>query len=194
MRKIERKIVGCEVITPSSSRDGPLPEPAARPEALWGTTYKIKTPLLEHALYVTINDLVQDEDGGRRRPYEIFINSRNMEHYQWVVALTLLISAVFRRGGDIRFIVDELRAVFDPQGGYFRPGGRYMPSLVAEIADVIERHLAAITPATEPVPEHSGDATGFPAGARLCRKCLTRAAVQVDGCLTCLNCGDSRCG
>ncbi|MBL1379096.1 TSCPD domain-containing protein [Zobellella iuensis] len=190
MRKIERKIVGCEVITPSPSRDGPLPEPAARPEALWGTTYKIKTPQLEHALYVTINDLVPDENGGRRRPYEIFINSRNMEHYQWVVALTLLISAVFRRGGDIRFIVDELRAVFAPQGGYFRPGGRYMPSLVAEIADVIERHLAAITPATE----HTGDTTGFPAGARLCRKCLTRAAVLVDGCLTCLNCGDSRCG
>ncbi|WP_445395374.1 TSCPD domain-containing protein [Zobellella sp. An-6] len=193
MRKIERKIIGCEVLASRSA--GPLPEPAARPETLRGTTYKIKTPLLEHALYVTINDLVPDEgDDRQRRPYEIFINSRNMEHYQWVVALTLLISAVFRRGGDIRFIVDELRSVFDPQGGYFRPGGRYMPSLVAEIADVIERHLATITPATEPATEQTGDTAGFPAGARLCRKCLTRAAVMVDGCLTCLNCGDSRCG
>jgi len=121
-------------------------ERVERPEMLVGSTYKIKTPLSEHALYVTINDVILNPgtEHELRRPFEIFINSKNMEHFQWIVALTLIISAVFRKGGDVTFLVDELRSVFDPKGGYFKKGGQYMPSLVAEIGDAIESHLKII--------------------------------------------------
>ncbi|MCF6282427.1 MAG: hypothetical protein L3J28_09490, partial [Candidatus Polarisedimenticolaceae bacterium] len=121
-------------------------EKVARPEMLLGSTYKIKTPLTEHALYVTINDIIlnQGTEHELRRPFEVFINSKNMDHFQWIVALTRIISAVFRKGGDVTFLVDELQSVFDPAGGYFKKGGKYMPSLVAEIGDVIHRHLVFI--------------------------------------------------
>jgi len=189
-----------------------------RPDVLIGSTYKIKTPLSEHALYVTINDVVlnQGTEHEQRRPFEVFINSKNMEHFQWIVALTRIVSAVFRKGGDVTFLVEELQAVFDPRGGYFKKGGKYMPSLVAEIGDAIENHLRSIgllesptlddhqrdliaekrsqyEAAQENRESRSEDAT-FPAGARLCVKCSTKAVVQMDGCMTCLNCGDSKCG
>ena len=112
-----------------------------RPDSLEGTTYKIKTPFTEHAFYVTINDILVD---GHRRPFELFINSKNMENFAWVVALTRVISAVFRREGDVTFLVEELGSIFDPQGGYFKPGGKRMPSLVAEIGDCLENHLIKI--------------------------------------------------
>ncbi|WP_372696507.1 NrdJb [Immundisolibacter sp.] len=192
-------------------------EKLERPETLRGTTYKIKTPLTEHALYVTINDIVLNPgtEHEHYRPFEIFINSKNMEHFQWIVALTRIVSAVFRKGGDITFLVEELKAVFDPRGGYFKKGGRYMPSLVAEIGDVIEQHLRFIgmLPDTEldarqlklieekrtEYEARTGqnqadtDAT-YPDGAQLCYKCNTKAMIMMDGCLTCLNCGESKCG
>jgi hypothetical protein len=113
--------------------------PAAkeRPEKLYGKTYKIKTPLAEHALYVTINDL----DG---RPFEIFINSKSMEHFQWIIGQTRIISLAFRQGSDLATLADEMKSVFAPKGGYFKKGGQYMPSLVAEIGHIIERHCAAL--------------------------------------------------
>ena len=121
-------------------------ERVERPERLIGSTYKIKTPLSDHALYVTINDIVLNPETPyeKQRPFEIFINSKNMDHFQWIVALTRIISAVFRKGGDVIFLVEELRSVFDPQGGYFKPGGKYTPSLVAEIGDAIESHMKMI--------------------------------------------------
>ncbi len=117
-----------------------MTQPLSRPEALPGQTYKIRWPDSEHALYITLNDIVQD---GRRRPFEVFINSKNMEHYAWTVALTRMISAVFRRGGDVSFVVEEMKAVFDPRGGAWMEG-RYVPSLLAAIGDVIERHMIEI--------------------------------------------------
>src|SRR6202040_1423314 len=117
-----------------------MSQPLSRPEALPGQTYKINWPETEHAMYITINDVVQD---GRRRPFEIFINSKNMEHYAWTVALTRMISAVFRRGGDVSFVVEEMKAVFDPRGGAWMEG-KYVPSLLAAIGDVIERHMIEI--------------------------------------------------
>lgn len=121
-------------------------EKVERPEMLIGSTYKVKTPLSEHSLYVTINDIILNPgtEHELRRPFEIFINSKNMDHFQWIVALTRIISAVFRKGGDVTFLVDELRSVFDPRGGYFKKGGKFMPSLVAEIGDAIEAHLRMI--------------------------------------------------
>src|SRR6185503_17195861 len=121
-------------------------ESLERPETLIGSTFKIKSPLFEHALYVTINDIVLNAGTKHelRRPFEIFINSKNMDHFQWIVALTRILSAVFRKGGDVTFIVEELKAVFDPRGGYFKSGGVYMPSIVAEIGAVVEDHLKQI--------------------------------------------------
>jgi hypothetical protein len=121
-------------------------EKVERPDTLVGATYKIKSPLFEHALYVTINDIVLNAgtEYELRRPFEIFINSKNMDHFQWIVALTRIMSAVFRKGGDVTFLVEELRAVFDPRGGYFKAGGVYMPSIVAELGAIIEQHLKMI--------------------------------------------------
>jgi hypothetical protein len=121
-------------------------EQIERPDVLVGSTYKIKSPLFEHALYVTINDIVLNPGTKHesRRPFEIFINSKNMDHFQWVVAITRIMSAVFRKGGDVTFLVEELKAVFDPRGGYFKAGGVYMPSIVAEIGAVVEDHLKTI--------------------------------------------------
>jgi len=185
---------------------------------LVGNTYKIKTPVTEHALYITINDVIMNEGTPQehRRPFEIFINSKNMEHFQWIVALTRVMSAVFRKGGDVTFLVEELKSVFEPSGGYFKKGGKFVPSLVAEIGEVVEKHLQEIGMLKKPgLDEHqqklveekkaeylekhakSGDESndeGFPKGAQLCKKCNTKASILMDGCMTCLNCGDSKCG
>ncbi|WP_395648004.1 adenosylcobalamin-dependent ribonucleoside-diphosphate reductase [Terricaulis sp.] len=162
-----------------------IPTLTARPEKLIGSTYKVKWPESEHALYVTINDIEED---GRRRPFEIFINSKNMEHYAWTLALTRMISAVFRRGGDVSFVAEELKAVFDPRGGAWM-GGRYVPSLLAAIGDVIQKHLDgdAIRP--------SFTAEVGPNGTkpRGCPKCGAAALIRAEGCDKCLECGYSKC-
>ncbi|MEO5362553.1 MAG: TSCPD domain-containing protein [Magnetococcus sp. DMHC-8] len=168
-----------------------------RPVELRGSTYKIKTPLSEHALYVTINDI---EVNGKRRPFEIFINSKNMENFAWIVALTRVISAVFRHAGDATFLVEELRSVFDPRGGYFKPGGKYMPSLVAEIGECLERHMTNIGILNPPEVSEELRAKrliareGGLASGSLCSKCSQMAVVRLDGCDTCLECGYSKCG
>jgi ribonucleoside-diphosphate reductase alpha chain len=154
---------------------------AQRPETLTGSTYKIKWPESEHAVYITINDV---EEHGRRRPFEIFINSKNMEHYAWTLALTRMISAVFRRGGDVSFVAEELKAVFDPRGGAWM-GGRYVPSLLAAIGGVIQRHIGAEAATTQDRPA--------PARPRACPRCGAAALVRAEGCDTCLECGYSNC-
>jgi hypothetical protein len=221
--KIEQKITGYEVAkkddakSSSESNVVQMHEKLERPEMLLGSTYKLKTPLTEHALYVTINDIVLNPDTPheKRRPFEIFINSKSMDHFQWVVALTRVISAVFRKGGDVTFLVEELRSVFDPRGGYFKKG-KYTPSLVAELGDVIETHMRSIglivteemdesrkqfieakkaeARARSGEPNSDAERGDFPADAQLCAKCSTKALVKMDGCMTCLNCGDSKCG
>lgn len=240
--KIEKNIVGYEVVKPeaeASRKDAPetgdrtkakvirMTEQVKRPEgmeALEGSTYKIKTPLDEHAMYVTINDIILNPgtEHESRRPFEIFINSKNMDHFQWIVALTRLMSAVFRKGGDVTFLAEELQAVFDPKGGYFKPGGKFMPSIIADIGAVIEHHLqkigmmekeelseqqmlildskraeaeerAAKNSANETSAAAAGE-TGYPASATLCNKCHTKAVVVMDNCATCLSCGYSKCG
>lgn len=155
-----------------------------RPDALIGSTYKIKWPESEHALYVTINDIEED---GKRRPFEIFINSKNMEHYAWTLALTRMISAVFRRGGDVSFVAEELKAVFDPRGGAWL-GGRYVPSLLAAIGDVIQRHLDSDT-IKAVVAQESGPRVK----PRGCPKCGAVALIRAEGCDKCLECGYSKC-
>jgi hypothetical protein len=200
-----------------SSKVVRMTEEVQRPEMLVGSTYKIKTPVSDHAMYVTINDIILNEDTPyeQRRPFEIFINSKNLDHFQWIVALTRIISAVFRKGGDVTFLVDELKAVFDPRGGYWQAGGKFMPSIIAELGYVIEKHLQTIGLLKKvELDEHAAkiiaekkaefvertkqtDAfakSHFPEGAQLCAKCSTAAVVMMDGCMTCLNCGDSKCG
>jgi ribonucleoside-diphosphate reductase alpha chain len=184
---------------PAQLRDGAeviyMSEPLDRPSELEGATYKLKWPDSEHAIYITINDLVH---GGHRRPFEVFINSKNMEHFAWTVALTRMISAVFRRGGDVSFVVEELKAVFDPRGGAWMEG-KYIPSILAAIGGVIERHMVS---------------TGFLAGEGLglkvdpkadvvslpgkrgkaCSSCGQFDMRMVEGCMTCGSCGYSKCG
>jgi ribonucleoside-diphosphate reductase alpha chain len=189
--------------------------PLDRPEELPGRTYKIKWPGSDHAIYITVNDIIQD---GRRRPFEIFINSKNMEHYAWTVALTRMISAVFRRGGDVSFVVEELKAVFDPRGGQWM-GGRYVPSLLAAIGGVIERHLVEIgflAPSDSPslidaieermrmaasggegtreAPAAGGSGPSVGQSMGQCPNCGAAALSHQEGCDVCLNCGYSRCG
>ena len=241
--KLDQKIVGYKVVSPSNDESIPegqaAPQPSekeleraieqmtenvSRPEELHGSTYKVKTPLSDHALYITINDIVLNPgtDHEQRRPFEVFINSKNMDQFQWVVALTRVISAVFRKGGDCTFLTEELKAVFDPQGGYFKRGGKFMPSLVAEIGEAIEDHLTKIgmmkgpelgdhqkailaekraeyEASTKPVSTATAaavtsEASPFPETAQLCHKCMTKATILMDGCMTCLNCGESKCG
>ena len=226
--KIESEIVDCTVVGTAVKAKEAAPEEAApakaevvqmheklkRPEMLVGSTYKVKTPMSEHALYITINDIILNPgtEHEQRRPFEIFINSKNMDHFQWVVALTRVISAVFRKGGDATFLVEELMGVFDPKGGYFKRGGRFMPSLVAEIGESIESHMKIIgLIPQEKLDDHQkaflakkreelagndspAPESDFPASAQLCMKCNTKAMVFSDGCMTCLSCGDSKCG
>jgi hypothetical protein len=194
-------------------------ESVQRPDMLVGSTYKVKTPVTEHAMYITINDIILNEgsEHEKRRPFEVFINSKNMDNFQWVVALTRLISAVFRKGGDTTFMVEELKAVFDPKGGYFKPGGIFMPSIVAEIGHCIEKHMQMIgmiktdkldenqkqflakkreeiDAKQDTVSGNEAEQGAFPESASLCAKCSTKALVLMDGCMTCLSCGDSKCG
>ena len=205
---------------PTSEKDSNvihMHESVGRPDVLIGSTYKVKTPVTDHAMYVTINDIVLNKGTPHetRRPFEIFINSKNLDHYQWIVALTRIISAVFRKGGDVTFLVDELKEVFDPRGGYWKPGGKYMPSIIAELGHVVEEHLQTIgllkrvemdetqrailneKRAEFEAQTAQKDAFAedrFPEGAQLCGKCSTAAVIMMDGCMTCLNCGDSKCG
>ena len=222
--KIDSKIVGYKIKKDEEaepvkglSREV-MHEEIKRPEELRGHTYKIKTPLSDHALYITVNNIVLNPETEHEQeyPFEIFINSKNMEHFQWVLALTRVISAVFRKGGDATFMVEELKQVFDPQGGYFKKGGRFMPSLVAEIGEVLETHMkkCGLIESEELSPAHkalidekraaletgaanaedAAEVAGYPPGAQLCKKCNTQAMVLMDGCMTCLSCGDSKCG
>lgn len=184
-------------------------EKLMRPEVLLGSTYKIKTPLSEHAMYITINDIVLNEgtEHEQRRPFEIFINSKNMENYQWISALTRVISAVFRKGGDVTFLVDELLSVFDPKGGYFKKGGVFMPSLIAEIGAVIKNHMTQIGLIKSQLDEHQkafiekkkqeiAEKTGGTGleNAVICPSCHQKTAVYMGGCLTCTSCSASKCG
>jgi len=241
--KIEKKIVGYDIIKPmqeekrkpKTSKNNTslgteesvtivqMHEKVARPDILMGSTYKISPPVSEHAFYITINDMLLNPGTlyEKRRPFEIFINSKNMDHYQWIAGLTLIVSAVFRKGGDVTFLVDELKSVFDPKGGYFKRGGKFMPSLVAEIGETIEAHLKIIGMiANTDLDQHQQalvdqkrkefeekqvafitneikDKESYnvsPEGAILCVKCNIKASILMDGCMTCLNCGDSKCG
>ena len=223
--KIEKKIVSYSVVDKTDEQKDEkkeipaevvqIGEPLARPDKITGSTYKVKTPVTEHALYITINDVIMNEgtDQEHRRPFEIFVNSKNMEHFQWIVGLTRVMSAVFRKGGDLTFLIEELESVFDPNGGYYKKGGKYVPSLVAELGQVLEEHLKNIgmLKVTEPEAHQQQliddkkaeylkknpdklDDSGFPKDAQLCNKCKTKAAIMMDGCLTCLNCGESKCG
>ena len=241
--------------TPAKADVIQMHETLERPEKLIGSTYKLKVPehVSNHAMYITINDVILNEgtEHELRRPFEVFINSKNLEHYQWIVALTLIMSAVFRKGGDITFLVEELKSVFDPRGGYWNKG-KYTPSIIAELGNIIEQHLieigmlqnpeldahqqkliddkkaelagdeaatshqpagdvpagseseaaaAAKSAAANATTSHSaGNSPGAPAeeawqaNASHCNKCNHKAVMVRDGCATCLNCGDSKCG
>lgn len=212
---IDRKIASVAVLETGYIPSAPvvtlerLNENMKRPEALEGRTYKIKPPTLDHALYLTINDIVLNEgtEHQTRQPFEIFVNSKEMESYQWIVAMTRLVSAIFRKGGDALFMIDELKSVFDPNGGYFssKRQGR-VQSLVAEIGMTIEDHFkwlgliqkpvldASIAAHIEEVKAEYVAAGGSLANATICNKCSEQAVILMDNCPTCTACGNSHCG
>jgi ribonucleoside-diphosphate reductase alpha chain len=173
-----------------------MSEPLDRPQQLEGNTYKLKWPDSEHAIYITVNDLVV---AGRRRPFEVFINSKNMEHFAWTVALTRMISAVFRRGGDVSFVVEELKAVFDPRGGAWMKG-KYVPSILAAIGGVIETHLVATGfiegegMGLKTDPQYEAIAVGERPRGPACPSCGEFGMKMLEGCMTCPSCGHSKCG
>jgi ribonucleoside-diphosphate reductase alpha chain len=230
--KAPDKAVGSMQLRPAEAGSADIvrmSEPLQRDAVLDGATYKLRWPGSDHALYITINDIERDGHAGgvssahhaggvpsaRRRPFEVFINSKNLEHYAWTVALTRMISAVFRRGGDVTFVVEELKAIFDPQGGQWM-GGRYVPSLIAAIGEVIEGHMIRIGFISDPdAGSDSGRDSGrdageerialaagdpFPAtappraGGRTCPRCNARSLHRREGCWVCDACGYSRCG
>lgn len=209
--KIDKKIVDQKVVSDEPENKvieethSGMNENVKRPERLHGTTYKIKSPTSGHAMFITINDIILYEgtEHESRYPFEIFINTKNLEHFQWVVALTRILSAIFRKGGDVTFLLDELGSIFDPEGGYFKKGGKYVPSTVAEIGLTLERHLidiGVIKPETNEKKELANkkmsemSLTNFPDYASMCKVCNTKAVVKLDGCSTCLNCGEGKCG
>ena len=191
----------------------PIKKNLKRPEELSGKTYKIKSPLTKSALYVTINNIL--DDNGKLQPFEIFCYSKDNDNYQWITALTRMISAVFRRGGDLDFVIEELSQIAEPgSNGYIAKGGKYIPSIVAEIGLVIKKHFEDLslieklehddyfkeylsekkeeylTKTNDIVDSH----TGYPSHATVCPTCNTKAMIKMDNCLTCLQCGDSKCG
>jgi hypothetical protein len=218
VKKAEAATAKEEKVEVQSPEPVQMSEQIERPEVLVGTTYKIKPPVVDHAMYITINDVILNEgtEHEQQRPYEIFINSKEVNHFQWVIAMTRVLSACFRKGGDITFVVEELKSVYDPNGGFFKKGGVYMPSLVAEIGATVEKHLEklgmlnkperseaeqsildekrkqalALEKASEAAAE---EGNGFPANSTICSKCNTKAVVVLDGCSSCLQCGDSKC-
>ena len=214
MLKIDKKITAVSVVSekPEVAQPQEIKHVIAkREDVLQGKTYKLKTPLSEHALYITINDVIEN---GQHKPFEIFINSKAMDNFQWIVAMTRIMSAIFRKGGDVKFLIEELGLIQDPRGGYFKKG-RWIPSLVAEIGEIIEQHLIGIGiikkegldehqqkfvdekkaqyEASKQKPENK-DEGSFPPEAIMCDKCQTKAVVLLDNCAVCLNCCASKCG
>lgn len=178
-------------------------EGVGRPNSLVGRTYKIRTPTHDHAMYITINDIILNEGTAfeERRPFEIFINSKNMSSFAWITALTRIISAVFRKGGEFTFLIDELRSIFDPKGGYFKIGGqgKFMNSIIAEIGDVLEEHLIELGMINPPAKieavteDEVVPVVAEPQGER-CPKCNAPSLVRQEGCAKCISCGYSKCG
>jgi hypothetical protein len=218
--QINSKIVSYQVLKAKENEKPELEfmhESVKRPEVLMGTTYKIRTPQSPHALYLTINDMLLNEgtEYESRVPFELFLNSKAMDSYQWIIAITRLMSSMFRKGGNVAFIVDELKVVHDPAGGFWEKG-KYYPSLVAKIGSVIELHLKHIgmIQQTELEPEQkqfiaskraefealhgenkpADESISYPEKAVMCTSCNTKAMVLLDGCLCCLSCGFSKCG
>lgn len=199
---IDKKIVGYKVVTPEEKREKVVAKLLDRPHSLTGVTYKIKSPILDYAIYVVINDITI---AGKRVPFEIFIMSKNMLLVEWVTALTRVVSWIFRQAAthehDLKPLIPELRSVFSAEGGYYKPGGKKVTSVVAEIGDVLEQHLQGIgiIEMAEASPEllekrSIAKEQNLLPNAKQCGQCGQVAVVRMDNCETCLECGDSKCG
>jgi len=204
MLEIDKKIVKVDPIKSEHVVFDVLNESIKRPDYLKGTTYRLKTPLADATIYITINDIILNEgtENEKIQPFELFINSKSMQSFAWVVGMTRLISAIFRKGGDVTFIVDELKSIFDPNGGYLAKGGKYIPSLLAEIGSVIEKHFINIglikgeivdtrrlDDDKEMVSSRNKGITGLK-----CPACQAPTLIMKEGCKGCTSCGYEACG
>lgn len=203
--KITKKITGWKITT-TEDENGTKEvireaETLERPRVVSGRTYKINPAVTDSAMYITINDIVQED--GTRRPLEMFISSKHVSHQQWINALTRMISAIFRKPGPYLFVAEELGEIFDPAGGYFAPGGKMMPSVVAHVGEVLKEHFEYIGALERPqlteaqkevIVEKKAQALSKGVEMQLCPKCNETALLMLDGCMTCTSCGDSKCG
>ncbi len=182
-----------------------------RPYVLNARVYKLKSVFVDSAVYVTITYI---EEEGKKRPFEIFINSKDLTRAAEYSVLTRLISAIFRRSEDPTFILEELKSIYDPNGGRMK-NGRYLPSFYAEIADVLEEFFADIglikkrenklkkitlfsfgSSSKKDSEAESQDPSDTPDdNLRICPKCGQRTLKVENGCMTCINpdCGYSKC-
>ena len=199
MKKLGSKIVAFQVVKagqePAKAPVPALPsmhEGVQRPSVLKGSTYKIKPQNIDSAIYVTINDVTLPD--GTVRPYEIFINSKDTTALPWMIAMTRLMSAVFRKGGDCTFLVEELNSVFDPQGGYYGPGGVWFNSAVAHIGEVVKQHLEGLEMIKKVETKIKAEGYADLSNASVCGVCHAKAVVVMDGCRTCVSCGNAKCG
>lgn len=204
--KITQKIVGWSVNEKKAQDEQgnqyivQQPETLERPRVVEGRTYKINPAVTDSAMYITINDTIMED--GTRRPLEMFINTKHVAHQQWITALTRMISAIFRKPGSYQFVVEELKQIFDPQGGYFA-GGKMMPSVVAHVAEVLQEHFENIGAMEKPqltavqmevIAEKHAAAVEKGIEMQVCPKCHAEAMIMMDNCLTCTACGESKCG
>ena len=197
IKAYDKGLKGCTTFRPTEFISGVLIKEdskneklltSERPIELKGTTYKIKTPLSENAIYVTINDILEKD---KYRPYELFINTKNLQHLSWIVAMTRLISAVFRHQSNSSFLVEELKSIYDPNGGYFK-NGSYVPSLAADIGIVIEEHLKRLGMIKDKkkniIVENSIEQK-----MTICPKCGEKALINQENCKICTSCDYDKC-
>ena len=192
-RAYELGCKGCTTYRPSETRGSIFSSEAAsvydpsqvrdRPAILSGKTYKLYWPPNEATFYVTIND------DGAARPFEIFISSTHAQYTEWTTALTLMITAILRRGGDVSFIAENLKQIVSATSSAWVKG-KYCNSLVAMIGETIELHMNRESAVIEAAPvEKSVDAL-----LSFCPRCGQKALIHSEGCGSCQNCGYSNCG
>jgi ribonucleoside-diphosphate reductase alpha chain len=195
--KVAGESIALEVARHMADNPPPLPmavEVMERPRILQGRTYKLKWPQTGDNWYITIT-----HRGGV--PFEVFITTKVAAHAEWVQALSILLTAVLRRGGDVKFLITELQGIHSASGGqYITEQRKFRHSQVAAIGGVIEEEFRVLGMfgTTEPEPEVQkavppGVTFGQIGEPGCCPECGARPLVHQEGCEKCQICSYTRC-